>query len=139
MGCTRKVFMRKNRLQSIVNKLLQSLTNIYYYGEMSFAEKLSVTKGDVIESFADKALKNSGTPINLIRCKDSNGIDCYFFVMCDQVKVKQVMKDAEQGRVDLDSYGRVLESGWGKNPSEEVKKIMRDKYNFDPDTMLNDC
>lgn len=104
---------------------------------MSFADKFSAKKGKT-GSFTEKAIKNSGTPINLIRCKDKDGLDCYFFIMCDHAKVDKIMDDGKAGRVNLEEYGKILESGWGKDPSEEIKQIMRDKYDFDPDTMLTE-
>ena len=103
---------------------------------MSFVEKAG-KKSDKPASFVEKAVKGSSTPINLIRCKDKNGLDCYFFIMCEHNKVDAIMSDGKDGRVNLEEYGKVLESGWGKDPSEEIKQIMRDKYDFDPDTMLN--
>lgn len=104
---------------------------------MSFVDKAK-KKGGNSGSFVEKAVKGSATPINLIRCKDKEDRDCYFFVMCSHQKVDSCMEDGETGRINLEDYGKVLESGWGKEPSEEIKQIMRDKYNFDPDTMLND-
>jgi hypothetical protein len=34
------------------------------------------------------------------------------------------------GNINLGEFGNIIHSGFGINPPEEIKKTMKDKYNF---------
>lgn len=44
-----------------------------------------------------------------------------------------IRKMADGGRVDIEKYGRILHKGFGKVPSEDVKKEMTEKFGIDHD------
>ena len=47
-----------------------------------------------------------------------------------------MLKKVSGGQFDLNDYGKILASGYGLVPSEEVKKKLLDEYGFDANTLL---
>ncbi len=86
-------------------------------------------------SFADKLIKSGAIPIHLVRCKDTSGRDCHFFLMCAPEKIK-ALKAVKDGVFDLKDYGKIIASGFGHEPSEATRKMLKDEYNFDVDEVL---
>ncbi len=86
-------------------------------------------------SFADKLVKSGSIPIHLVRCKDDKGRDCYFFIMCAGHKIS-ALKAAKSGEFDLKDYGKIIASGFGAEPSQEIKDMLKKEYDFDADTLV---
>jgi hypothetical protein len=55
--------------------------------------------------------------------------------MCSNEKIK-ALKEVIDGSFDLKDYGKVIASGFGHTPSESVKKMLKDEYNFDADDVI---
>jgi hypothetical protein len=87
-------------------------------------------------SFADKLEKSGSIPIHFVRCKDTSGKDCFFFLMCPTQKIA-LLKAIKDGVFDIRNYGKVVASGFGRTPSEAVKKQLKNDYNFDADSITN--
>jgi hypothetical protein len=68
--------------------------------------------------------------IHLLKAKDKNGERCFFYVFIDKDKVDKFRKIPKKTKLDLLDYGKVVESGFGE-PSEEIKKKMKEEYNFE--------
>lgn len=83
-------------------------------------------------SFVDKFIKSGSVPIHFVCGKDTKGRDCYYFVMCSYEKIK-MLQDINEGIFDVNDYGKIIASGFGKTPSEEVKNTLKKEYNFDTD------
>jgi|GEM_PF-2409529 len=83
-------------------------------------------------NFQDLYIKKSGQPIHLVRCTDLQGRKCYFFLMCSMEKVKQLQspENKQKDSLDLRDYGNIVASGFGVDPSDEVIKMLKDKYDF---------
>lgn len=78
-------------------------------------------------SFTSKIIGKS--PIYLITCQDSEGQYCFYFVLSTPEKMR--MLDAVQtGTFNVSDYGKIIESGYGKTPSPEVRKKLHDEYGF---------
>lgn len=86
-------------------------------------------------SFVDQLIKNSSTPIHLVRGRDSTGMECYFYLMCSHQKLDRLLDISKDGNCDLTQYGQVVASGYGTEVSDDVRKTLREKYNFDADTL----
>ena len=54
----------------------------------------------------------------------------YVLLVDDEETIKIFHERVKQGRVDVADYGQVLESGWGKDPPNEVKDRMERNYNI---------
>lgn len=82
-------------------------------------------------SFVDSVIKNTSKPIHLVRCSDHAGRPCYFFMMGAEYKIKALQSRISKGSLDLRDYGTIIASGFGKDPSQEVIKMLKEKYDFD--------
>lgn len=82
-------------------------------------------------SFVAKLVKAGSVPIFLVTFIDANRKDVHFYVKSTQSKIDAFLKDTSIREVDLADYGEVLASGFGKTPSEETKRIMKEKYGFE--------
>ena len=80
-------------------------------------------------SFLDKVKSGRGSNLYLSRGRDQ-GRDAWFYVMVDPLKVTLFLKAYEKPGVmiDLEKYGKIIESGWGENPPEDVVKRITDEY-----------
>ena len=87
-------------------------------------------------SFKDKLIKSGSLPIHFVRCKDTEGQDCYFFLMCAHHKM-QALKALPANSFDLKEYGKILASGYGKKPTQAIKDHMKRDYNFDADLLFS--
>lgn len=81
-------------------------------------------------SFVAKLVKAGSVPIFLVTFLDVNGKDVHFYVKSTQAKMDAFMK-VTTGTFDLNDYGEILVGGFGKTPTEETKRIMREKYGFE--------
>lgn len=86
-------------------------------------------------SFVQKLIKSGTVPIHLVRCKDVHGRDCYHFVIASHHKI-DALKAIEDGVFDVKDYGEVVASGFGSEPSQAVKDMLWEKYQFNADELL---
>ena len=110
---------------TLIPKLLgnRGLNRLIYFREgKNISSKLAERLHDNYHGSVRPCHKSADIPLSIKATQLSNKVDS--------------IMDADT-KINLEDYGRVLESGWGKDPSEELKQVMRDKYDFDPDTMLN--
>ena len=89
-------------------------------------------------SFADRHLKSGAVPIHFVRCKDTAGRKCYFFLQCSPMKAKTVKLIAD-GNFNINDYGTVIASGFGHKPSDTVRKKLKEEYNCDADSLIKDA
>ncbi len=82
-------------------------------------------------SFVAKLVKVGSVPIFLVTFVDINGKDVHFYVKSTQAKIDAFLKAASTSKFNLADYGEILVGGFGKTPSEETKRIMREKYGFE--------
>lgn len=85
-------------------------------------------------SFVDKIIKSGHTPIHFIRCKDAAGRDCYYFLLASYERIKHLTRN-KQPVLNVGDYGKIIASGFGKEPSAEIKAMLLEKYNFDADAL----
>jgi len=78
-------------------------------------------------SFLQKIQSANGHLVYLVRGKDS-GKPLWHYVLVDANKLPIFLKKIEGGSLDVADYGKVLYSGWGENPPEEVKIFIEEKY-----------
>jgi len=88
-------------------------------------------------SYVDFLIRNSRTPIHLVRGRDSTRMECYFFLMCSHRNLDKLLETSKDGNQDLTSYGRVVASAYGTEVSDQIRALMRDKYNFDADKLTS--
>ena len=86
-------------------------------------------------SFVGQLVKSGSIPIHLVRCKDPEDRDCYYFVMCSHERIK-MLHNVTTGMFDIHDYGKIIASGVGREPSDAVKQTLRDDYDFDAESLL---
>lgn len=78
--------------------------------------------------------KRHRLPIHYIRCKDKNNLDCYFFLMCSHQKIKllkqKITSNDGMDTVNLALCGTIIASGYGKEPSTDIKEMLSIRYNY---------
>jgi hypothetical protein len=88
-----------------------------------------------IQSFADKIIAKKKHLIHKISAVDITGKQAYYFVLIEPHKEMLFNMALKSGRetINFEDYGSVIASCYGDKPNEEVKKILKDKYDFDID------
>ncbi len=66
--------------------------------------------------------------VYLVRAR-SNGRKAWFLAEIDKLKRPLLAAAAKSGQFDLTRYGRVLYSGWGEGPGDEILENLKSQYN----------
>ena len=72
--------------------------------------------------------------IFIVRRRDEDKPAWYYILLNDdpekikEFKHKTQGENADKGTINVNEYGTVLRSGWGKDPSQEEKERMGEKY-----------
>ncbi len=72
-------------------------------------------------SFVEKLLQSRDELLRLVTGKDQ-GQDAWWYIRLKPELFEQYKTALKQDSIDLEQYGEVLFSGWGKKPPDEVKK-----------------
>lgn len=85
-----------------------------------------------MSSFVDKLIAKKGHLIHKLKAKDSTGRWAYYFVLVEPPK-EQSFLDAldSNASIDLEDYGKVIASNYGEEPTDDVKRMLKDKYGFE--------
>ena len=59
---------------------------------------------------------------------DLNDRACYYVLACPPHKISQII---ESNVDDMSKFGQVLYSGFGSSPSEDIKKMLKEKFNVE--------
>lgn len=76
-------------------------------------------------------LKRAYDPIHFIRTKDQEGRNCYFFLVCSDIKMRLLRAELSKPSVDLTRYGRVIFSAFGTTPDKDAITYLKQEYGFD--------
>ena len=79
-------------------------------------------------TLVEQLIAKSANPILFITGKTINDINAWFFVSVKPQKQKLLQGAVKSGLVDLDSYGQVIESGYGHIPPLAVVKKMKEEF-----------
>jgi len=74
-----------------------------------------------------KTSSSKGDLLYLIRGKDKER-DAWHYVLIDRLKLPIFKKDTEKGDIDILRYGKIIRSGWGKNPPDDVMSEIKSAY-----------
>ena len=70
-----------------------------------------------------------GQRVRVVRGKDHGRAAWHYVLLDDDLgKIREFEAKVKEGRVDVACYGQVLKSGYGENPSNEVKDEIDQKY-----------
>lgn len=80
-------------------------------------------------SFQDIVRIGSGHGIVLCRSVSGDGQPFFHYVKAKRMAIEQMHRDyAAKKVVDFASYGEIVHSGWGANPSEDDIQFIRNKF-----------
>jgi len=84
-------------------------------------------------SYTDQLIARSGHLVHKLKAKDSTGRWAYYFVLVQPAKEPFFLKAIESNKetVDLETYGKVIASCYGEEPTQEIKDYLKEKYGFD--------
>ena len=77
-----------------------------------------------------KLIDAQGGAIRFIQ-GSQQGRECWFYLQVDPLKFNDYKKAVKQPSTRVGQYGKVLESGWGKQPSPAIIQYMLDEYAFE--------
>jgi hypothetical protein len=81
-------------------------------------------------SFAKTVVKSSSTPVHYIVAKDLRGRIAHYFIMCSQDRLRMI-KAIHNGPIELPHFGKVLASGFGREPSIDTITLLKEEYGVD--------
>ncbi len=81
-------------------------------------------------AFVDKIVSSKSEFIYKVNATDSTGRRAFYYILVDKLKLKEFLAMKPDGRYDLADFGQILASGYGDEPSDDVKAILKEKYGF---------
>ncbi len=78
----------------------------------------------IIKKKTKKALEGK---VFLIRGKD-NGKPAWHYVLVSPEKIQQLKKQKSGTNIDVTDFGKIIKSGWGEDPSDEIVKEIEEEY-----------
>lgn len=78
-------------------------------------------------SALNKILSNSGNLIHIVTAKDL-GEDAWYCVLLNKSQVKDYYESMNDNSVPVNAFGKILQSGWGKYPPQEVLDELAKEY-----------
>lgn len=83
-------------------------------------------------SFMDRVIAQKGHLIHKIKATDITGERAYYFLLVEPPKERALTEIIASGKnFDLLDYGKIIASCYGEEPTEEIRKMLKDKYGFD--------
>lgn len=67
-------------------------------------------------------------PLHLITTRDGDGIECYFILRASPVSIRKLREQPRSGAINLDEYGEILTSGYGKHPTKRERQSLTQRY-----------
>jgi len=87
----------------------------------------AATRTDTRDYIADR-----GHYIHKIKARDKSGQWAYYFVLVEPHREESFLKSIERdGTMNLADYGRVVASCYGEAPTPEVRRFLKETYDFD--------
>jgi hypothetical protein len=82
-------------------------------------------------SLLDAEIARAGHRVHKLKAKDSSGRWAYYFVLVDPSVENNFLAAIEgAGMVDLEDYGIVIASCFGEEPTQDIKRSLKDRYGF---------
>jgi|GEM_PF-1793350 len=99
----------------------------------SFTDQIRKEKSTSIPAIPQRSFidRVQGSLVYLIRGVDQNKSAWYYLVLHNARTIPlflKVITDSNGGKVPLLDYGKIVSSGWGKDPPENVKNEIIKKY-----------
>lgn len=83
-------------------------------------------------SYVDREIARQGHLVHKLKAKDSTGRWAYYFILVQPQRERAFMERiAGDGMMELESYGRVVASNYGTEPSPETRRLLKERYGWD--------
>ncbi|HEU5047721.1 MAG TPA: hypothetical protein VFT64_07750 [Rickettsiales bacterium] len=79
------------------------------------------------KSFLGKFESSLGEQVYLVTGNDA-GRDLWHYVLVDKAKLPLFKRMVNSPTIDVAEYGKVLYSGWGKEPPQEITEKIKQDY-----------
>ena len=77
-----------------------------------------------------KLIENSDIPVHFFVCRDAQGHIVHYVLRCNAQKLSLLMKNKAE-TVRPEAYGVVLASGFGYEPSQATRHMLKSEYGYD--------
>jgi hypothetical protein len=77
--------------------------------------------------FVHRLVAKGTVPLYFVSCQNLEGRDVHYYLISTPEKMRAYAK-ARGGEFDLNDYGAIVASGYGKEPSEEMKRRLKETY-----------
>lgn len=82
--------------------------------------------------FLDRRIAAEGHRVHQVKAKDATGRWAFYFVFVPAGREGAFLAALSSGRgLDLNRYGHVIASNYGEEPSEETRRLLRERYGFE--------
>ena len=79
------------------------------------------------KDFTASVASSRNNLIYLVTGKD-RGRACWHYVKVEQLKLPLFLEKVKSDFIDVADYGDILRSGWGEQPSDDVKNAIVEEY-----------
>jgi hypothetical protein len=97
------------------------------FSEGDAAQKALKTKSQGFEKVVKKKRNPLEGKVFLVRGKD-NGRAAWHYVLVSKEREIELKKQRAGTNIDVADYGKIIKSGWGEEPSDEIKKQIEEEY-----------
>lgn len=81
--------------------------------------------------FVDKVVSSQGEYFYKVNATDSTGRRAFYYILVDKPKLQKFLGLKPDGRYDLADYGRIIACGYGEEPTEAEKTMLKERFGFD--------
>ena len=68
--------------------------------------------------------------IFLVRGKDTSGDEAWYYIQVEKGKRDLFIRQGGVAILDLTEYGTVLQCGYGEQPPQHIRNLMKEEYGF---------
>lgn len=79
-------------------------------------------------SFAAKVTSSQNELVYLVRGKDKGEAAWHYILIKNKATLPLFLKAIDTDSVDIATFGKILHSGWGENPPEEVVEDIKKRF-----------
>ncbi|MFT6077756.1 MAG: hypothetical protein ACJA02_000096 [Myxococcota bacterium] len=89
--------------------------------------EFKMTKDATFSSFENNELKSNAELVYLVKGIDANR-SAWYYVLVEKEKLSGFLKALNDDVIHLESYGQILHSAYGDEPTEEITKKVKEDY-----------
>ena len=79
-------------------------------------------------AFVDKITSSSQQLIYLVRGKNQGHDAWHYISIHNRLMLPIFLENTKYNNLDISKYGKILYSGWGKNPPDDIIKQINEAY-----------